>query len=153
MSQQSDTCLKFDSAVSNLRSASDARGTKAGFARHECGWHERLVNDSQTTSFSQLHWLPLLLRASPTTSIGCLQAAALLGEAASCRLRSCKRLVDVMYIPSRTMYQVDAAGSRVSQWGVSKACALTGRGGILPPQELRTASGCHVPSCGHHESS
>ncbi len=69
---------------------------------------------------------PVALVAAPRFSnrihvLSPRRAAPSLGEAASSRLWSCERIVDVRCLPSRTMHQVDAARCRVSQCGVTNA--------------------------------
>ncbi len=145
----------FGRASASLRDFVSACGP-----RHENGLRPtrmrlaRTVGErSPTTSFSQLHWLPLLLRASPTAFMCRLQwvspmRAKPLGEAASSRLKSCEWMVDVRYIPSQLMYQVDAARCRVSLWCVTNGVTPRGdtiwRGCFHPTQELRMDGECQV---------
>ncbi len=130
-------------AVSNLQSASDARGTKAGFARHECGWHERLVNAPQPNPFRRSSGSRYC--SAPLQPHPCIVASAGRGTRPACPPWNGEWLVYVMYIPSRPLYQADAERCRVS-----KGCVLTGRGGFQPPQELRMDRGCQVHSVAAH---
>ncbi len=105
-------------------------GARVPRARHGFANYTRIV--SALGGSRSLATLPC--RSAPSNSIhgSSPMLAPSLGEAASCTparaslrdsasprgicLRSCERLVNVMYLPSRPMHQADAAGSRVSKW-------------------------------------